>query len=239
MYNIYSDESCHLLDDNSNIMVLGAICCPNIHARKINREIRKIKEKYKIGKNKFGDEIEIKWTKVSSSKMDMYKELISLFFEKDYLKFRAVIINGKSELDHVLFMQDHDTWYHKMYYYLFREMVKIGNEYNIYVDIKDTRSSENMNFLKGVLNRSLRDSYKSTVRKIQPVRSEEVNILQLTDLFIGALSYKFRNLKTSDTKLDIVNYIEMCSEFDLSTTTPRYNDKFNLFVWVPRRNSNG
>ncbi len=27
-YNVYCDESCHLKQDNSNVMILGAMYCP-------------------------------------------------------------------------------------------------------------------------------------------------------------------------------------------------------------------
>lgn len=235
LYNIYCDESCHLQNDKSDIMVLGGISCPFKYAREINAEIKYIKEEHGLGKNKYGIAMELKWTKVSKSKMDMYKKLIDLFFEKDCLSFRAVIIKEKSKLNHKVFLQDHDTWYYKMYYYLLREMVRIGHEYNIYVDIKDFNSTNKVLFLQKVLNRSLYDFYDETVKRIQPVRSQEVNILQLTDLFIGALSYINREQYSSRAKLEIVDYLKLRSNLDLKHTTSRDNQKFNIFIWKPRR----
>lgn len=235
MYNIYCDESCHLQNDGSDIMVLGGISCPLKYAKNINAEIKHIKEKYGLGQNKYGVAMELKWTKVSQTKINMYKELIDLFFEKDYLSFRAVIVKEKSKLDHKIFLQDHDTWYYKMYYYLLREMVRIGQQYNIYIDIKDTNSADKVLFLQKVLNRSLYDFYDETVKRIQPVRSDEVNILQLTDLFIGALSYVNRGKCSSRSKLEIVNYLQLRSNLDLKHTTSRNTQKFNIFIWRPRR----
>lgn len=235
LYNIYCDESCHLQKDTSDIMVLGCISCPNEYAKEINSSIKQIKRKYGLGLNKKKMPIELKWTKVSNSKMEMYKELIDLFFEKDYLNFRGVVATGKSNLNHEFFLQDHDTWYHKMYYLLLREMVSIGNQYNIYVDIKDTNSNDKIEILRKVLNRSLYDFYDETVARIQTVRSEEVNLLQLTDLFIGALSYANRGLNSSVAKLKIVDYFRSRSGLDLTQKTPLRNHKFNIFIWTPRR----
>ena len=47
LYNVYCDESCHIQHDGNDIMVIGGVFCPKSKAKKINKEIRRIKEKYK------------------------------------------------------------------------------------------------------------------------------------------------------------------------------------------------
>ena len=74
IFNIYCDESCHVPHDNSDIMVIGGISCPKEKATLINRTIMSIKEKNRIYKY-----AEIKWTKVSNSKYNFYKDLVDLF----------------------------------------------------------------------------------------------------------------------------------------------------------------
>lgn len=44
-YNIYCDESCHLLNDNINDMVLGAVWCPKERVKEISDRIKQIKKK--------------------------------------------------------------------------------------------------------------------------------------------------------------------------------------------------
>ena len=39
---------------------------------------------------------EMKWTKVSSTKIDAYEALINYFFDSDALSFRAVIVDKKN-----------------------------------------------------------------------------------------------------------------------------------------------
>jgi hypothetical protein len=229
-YNIYCDESCYLLNDRNDIMILGGISCPIQYVRTINNNIKQLKLKYNLN-----NKIEIKWTKVSGSKINLYKELIDLLVDTPYLNFRGIIITGKTNLDHEAFNQDHDTWYYKMYYYLIREMVRIGNVYRVYVDIKDTKSADKIIFLQHVLNNSLYDFYNETVERIQTVRSDEVNILQLTDLIIGALSYINRGLVSSQTKVELTNYLSSRVGLDLMHTTSRDTQKFNIFKWSPRR----
>ena len=89
--NIYCDESCHLIHDSSSVMVIGGVSCPKEKSRHINEQIRKVKKKHAVF-----EFAEIKWTKVSASKVDMYKELVDLFFDHAYLKFRAVVATGKN-----------------------------------------------------------------------------------------------------------------------------------------------
>ena len=45
-YNIYCDESCHLQNDNSNVMVLGAVWCLKEKKREIFKRLRNIKEEH-------------------------------------------------------------------------------------------------------------------------------------------------------------------------------------------------
>lgn len=230
LYNVYCDESCHLEHDNSNIMVLGCISCPIEKIKYMNETIRKIKENNNINRK-----AEIKWTKVSIGKIEFYKQLIDLFFDTDYLNFRAVIARDKDKLNHKAFHQDHDTWYYKMYYLLLRYVVEVGDSYRVYADIKDTHGSEKIEFLKKVLNHSLYDFYDETIERIQLVRSDEVAILQLTDLIMGIIAYVNRNNDSSRAKLELVSYLKERSKHDLVHTTSREEHKFNLFIWTPRR----
>ena len=73
--NIYCDESCHLENDDSKIMVIGGIICPNENRKQIYTEIRQLKVKHNIKPH-----TEIKWTKVSNSRKSFYKELLEYFF---------------------------------------------------------------------------------------------------------------------------------------------------------------
>lgn len=228
--NVYCDESCHLPKDHIDTMVIGAISCPLQQVKLVNKEIRNIKAKH--GLSPFS---EIKWTKISRNKISLYKELIDLFFSVDYLNFRAVVVKGKKYLDHSKYNQDYDDWYYKMYFYLLREIVRLGGHYAIYLDKKDTQGVKKVSLLRDILNRSLLDFAGETVRKIQIVASHEIELLQLTDFFIGAISYFNRELNTSIAKVEITNYLISVSKTFLNYSTPRKAEKFNIFVWTPRR----
>lgn len=74
LYNVYCDETCHLEHDNSNVMVLGAVWCPQPKLNEINERIRQIKKR-----NNVSETMEMKWTKISPAKVVLYKDLDNYF----------------------------------------------------------------------------------------------------------------------------------------------------------------
>lgn len=73
-YNIYCDESCHLENDKEKYMILGGIICEKVNRRKIRNVIQRIKNM-----NNIKPAAEIKWNKVSTSKIEYYKQLVNFF----------------------------------------------------------------------------------------------------------------------------------------------------------------
>jgi len=225
-YNIYCDESCHLENDGINTMVLGAMWCPKIKHKEIFTRIREIKENHGLPKN-----FEIKWNKVSSSKINFYKNLIDYFFDDDDIYFRALVVPNKNELKHDEYNQTHDEFYYKMYFDLLKVIFAPDDTYNIYIDIKDTRSQEKVDKLTEVLRNNRYDFKDKIIRKVQQVNSKEVELLQLADLFIGAVGYVNRGLTTSESKLKLIKRIQERSGYGLMQTTLLRENKTNIFIW--------
>ncbi len=235
IYNLYCDESCHLENDEGKVMVLGTVWCPKDSAAQINEELRKIKERHKLNKK-----FELKWVKVSSSKKDYYFDVVEYFFSKPELHFRGLVIQNKDKLRHSRFGQDHNTWYYKMYFLLISPMLEPKEDsYNIYLDIKDTQGVGKVKKLHEILCNKHYDFDRRIISKIQPVRSNEIEILQVTDLLIGALSYKHRGFDSSAAKMGIIEKIKELSGYNLDETTLVLEKKFNLFFWSPREDYYG
>lgn len=228
MINIYCDESCHLEHDLSNVMVLGAMSCPKSVTQTVSKELRNIKIKHKLSPT-----YELKWSKVGEGKIDYYKDVIDYFISRNDLLFRAVVAD-KTHLRHGDFAQTHDEWYYKMYYLLLRYMVNPLQQYKVYVDIKDTQGGRKLSKLHEVLNNSLYTFFPECIINIQQVRSDECELLQVVDLLIGAISYKNRNLKTSNAKSELCEYLEKAVTSSLISSSPLANTKFNLFMWGAR-----
>ena len=108
------------------------------------------------------------------------------------------------------------------------------NCYHVYIDIKDTRSQIKINKLREVLCNSVHDFSRSMICKIQHVRSAEVELLQLADFLMGAIAYKRRGLHHSRTKLGVVDKIRELSHVGIDSTTPPWEEKFNLFFFSPQ-----
>lgn len=230
--NIYCDESCHLEanDEMQKSMVLGAVWCIAEERKKIYEDIRSIKIKHSFSKD-----FEIKWTKVSPKKIDFYLELIEYFFSNENLNFRGLVIPDKTILNHETFGQTHDDWYYKMYFGMILTILRPNKyNYNIFIDIKDTKGGPKVSRLHDMLSNKIYDFEKEIIKSIEQVHSHEVEILQLTDLFIGALSYLFRGLETSSAKMEIIKKIKEKSGYSLKKNTLPGAEKFNLFIWQPK-----
>ena len=228
LYNIYCDESCHLVNDaaNSTAMVIGGIICPDDKKKAIFDRIREIKTEHGIA-----IDAEIKWNKVSPAKLDYYIDLVNYFFDNGDLHFRAIVVPDKRILNHEAFNQTHDDFYYKMYFNMLKTLFEPGCGYNIYIDIKDTRGQRKVEKLHEVLCNNHYDFDRNLIRKVQQVRSEEVELVALADLLIGALSYIHRGKNTSEAKLRLIERIKARSGYNLTASTLYRESKFNIFVW--------
>lgn len=227
-YNVYCDESCHVEHDKHKFMVIGAVYCPKDQTLQINERLKQIKKD-----GKFSVLQEIKWSKVSSSNFGVVKDMVYKFFDDDDMFFRAIIID-KSKLD----FEKHSSQNFKSFYYVaYYEMLKVifapTCSYNIYLDIKDTNSQTRIDTLKECLDIYINKTFrKKLIKKVQHIRSHEVQIMQLTDLLIGAIAYEYnQNKKNVDSKKRIIDIIQKASGYDFTQTTLLREEKFNLLVW--------
>lgn len=231
-YNVYCDESCHLENDGISVMTLGATWCLKSKVPEISEYIKSLKEKHGVGRF-----AEVKWTKVSNSKIDFYLELVDYFFINPDLNFRALIIPDKKKLNHLYFNQTHDDFYYKMYYNLLKPIHNDQFSFNIYIDIKDTNGNKKVFKLHEYLCNYHRDFTHDVINNVQQVRSHEGEILPLTDLLLGAVTYKNRGLNTSSAKLEVIGKIEKHVNYSLKNTTFLNQVKFNIFRWEPNYGS--
>lgn len=239
--NIYCDESCHLQNDKEPVMVIGAVYCPIEKKEEIFERLYSFKVKHNlIPKNKKNDKdnrpyYELKWNKVSKSKIEYYKDVINYFFDDDDLQFRVLVVSNKSAIDYEKFNHTHDTFYYKMYFGMLKAILNPENSHHIYIDIKDTRSKEKVHKLEQVLRNDKYDYSKEIIKKVQQVRSHEVEILQLTDLLVGATAYVNRGLANSKAKNELINLIKHRSKYSLTKSTLLKERKFNVFIWEPQK----
>ncbi len=229
--NIYCDESCHLENDGQKVMGFGSIWCPKSERMQICKDIREIKKKYGIKKN-----AEIKWTKIAPSKKNLYLELVEYFFQNEKIKFRGLVIPDKSILNHNKYKRTHDDFYYIMYYHTLKHFLKNGEIYNVYIDIKDTKSWEKTSNLRYWLIKYFKSKnyyFKNDdfIKKVQLIRSHESELLQLADLLLGGIIYKNRGEYKSNAKYSVVEKIEEFNKYPLNHKSLYGDTKFNIFIW--------
>lgn len=235
--NIYCDESCHLENDNEKVMVLGAIYCPASKKREIFQRLFELKKKHKLiprsnyNSNTNRPYYELKWGKVSIAKINYFKDVIDYFFDDDDLNFRVLVVPDKSILDYQKFNHTHDTFYYKMYFSMLKVILNPEKAHHIYIDIKDTRSREKVHKLEQVLRTDKYDYEKEIIKKVQQVRSHEVELIQLADLLTGAVSYINRGLTGNKAKNILIEHIRHRSKYALTKSTLIREQKFNVFIW--------
>lgn len=228
VFNVYCDESCHLEHDGKPIMVLGAVWCPLDRAAEISRQLEDIKKRHGLIPR-----FEIKWTKVSGARPEPYLDFLDYFFAEKDLHFRALIA-PKQALRHDDFGQSHDEWYYKMYFDMLKVIFSPHARYRVYLDIKDTRGGAKVAKLHDVLCNNMYDFSREIIERVQIIRSEESEIIQLADLLIGAVSYVNRGQTGNRGKMLLVNRIRERSGYSLTRTTLFREEKVNLFRWQPQ-----
>ena len=215
-FNIYCDESCHLENDHKKYMLLACVSVAYNQLKRHTERINTIKTKHSF----YG---EIKWTGVSNSKHQFYKELIEYFFDTD-IRFRAVVVD-KSQIRNDEYGQDFDTFYWKMYYQLLIHRKNSEFTYNVYLDIKDTLSATKVHKLQEILNIKY-----GVFRNVQNIHSKESIMMQLTDFLMGAVSYELNNdEKKVIAKTSIIEKIKQHSNQGLSGSSKYNEKKLNLF----------
>ena len=225
-YKIFCDESNHLLNDNSNIMINGSIRIEENMVKNANDYIKKLREEYNY-------HTEIKWTKLIYKQMPFYKKLIDYFFSSEFMQFKATLVVNKSNANHQKYGRNHDEFYYVVYYYTLRDLIKLDGNYKIYFDYKDTLGGNRVSELKKRLIHSCKGDILFTI-----IRSHESQLIQLVDLFIGAIGYINRKdiEQNSKVKCEIAEYLNKKIKEqgynigDIKSTKP-WAEKFNIFRW--------
>lgn len=214
-FNLYCDESCYLDNDNNKYMLIGGVSCAYPQVRIHTNCINEIKKKYNFY-------AEIKWNKVSMSKIKFYLDIVEYFFSTD-LQFKAIALEKENPAPESLC--SFDEHYYDMYYYLLNSNINTQYAYNVYLDIKDTLSVFKVRKLYDILNAKY-----GVFRNIQNIRSHESVLLQLADFLLGAVAYNANNTdKANEAKKMIIEKIKKHKRGDIDLDDEKYNNKVNLY----------
>lgn len=232
--NLYCDESCHLENDGLPVMGFGVLRCPADHLATVTQALADLKDKHRARG-------ELKWAKVSPSRLAFYEELIDWFFADPKLRFRGWLVEHKERLAHDSFNSgSHDSFYYKMFYYLLEPLIRRPQPdepertYRVYLDVKDTRSRIKVRELAEVLRNKKHDWEGKLISRVQSTHADEVQAMHLTDFLLGALTYRNRPAtQQSAAKLACVRRIEQRAGYALKGGTPPWVEKYNFYTFTP------
>lgn len=220
-YEIYCDESCWeaLYDKNSHhFAAIGGIWIPAEKRQEIKAYIGDLKTKY-------GLHGEIKWNHISPKSVEMYKELINIFFDDEQIRFRAICIKA-SEVNHERFNAGNgELGFYKFYFQLIHHWMLMGNSYQVFVDYKTNCYQHRVQELGAILN----NTSTAELTQIQALPSDQSVFIQLADVMTGAVASVFNSKKSQSTaKQSVRELIEKRLGYGIQGT-PAGESKFNVF----------
>lgn len=203
--HLYCDESRHLPHDREPFMLLGLVSCPAERARDHNAALTAL---WKT--NGIPQHFEAKWTKVSPARLDFYQSIFEWFLNQKDVDFRCLILPDKQKIFARVPDAKRDEIYYSLYYELLKNTIAPGNGYRAFLDIKDTRGREKIKELGSILAMNYPSLAPEERPKLQHVHSDEIRLLQLTDILLGAVGFAHRprTPRDSPAKLALVAWLE-------------------------------
>jgi hypothetical protein len=222
--NLYCDESRHTSDQEDRYMVIGAISCPREYKRDIVHQIHCLKKRFNT-QGEFG------WKRLSTNRREFYWALIDLFANDRALSFRCIVVDRQALQHDIYNSGDGELGFYKLYYQMLVHWLKPGCNYHIYLDWQQNQSQQRFAQLKLVLQRKLMGRAK--IECLEPVTSHNQPLIELTDLFIGAVGYAWNDRQGSPTKIAFCKDLAQAVSFKtLHVSTSRDATKFNIFRFL-------
>lgn len=221
-FEIYCDEAFPDLFTSerpqARYLMIGSLWLPAEFREDLKIKIKQLREKH----NAWG---EIKWSKVSPSKLLFYNELIDLFFEYgDNLRFRCIAVD-REQVNLALHAGDHELGFYKFYYQVLHHWILDFNTYTIFCDTKSNRERDRLHELKRVLGNA---NLSASISCVQALPSKEVALIQMADLLLGAASSRMNEtLREGSAKEKLVIALE--NRLGRLQPTLRGARKFNIF----------
>ncbi len=224
-YLIYCDESnIH----SARYMLIGGIWLPLDLEITLRAKLKEVRQNYNMT-------AEFKWTKVSQAKLPAYYAWVDCFFSNLNFNFRCIVIDT-SLLDYQTYHKsDQELGFYKFYYQVVSRNIQPEDLYWLYTDERNNRKKNRLEVLRIVTNRYWKKKADTEpLRVVEPRSSHDEDILQLTDVLLGAIGYTWNGFKESPVKLDLIQYIAKKLEWpSLHVSTPPYYTRFNIWQWRP------
>jgi hypothetical protein len=238
MQRVFIDESGI---QGSRYLVIGSIWVHEEALAELEAKFAPVMEAH------FPNHRELKWTKISRTKLAGYLAFVDSFVSTLGARYRCVVLDTH-KIDHTKFNHgDANTGYYKFVYQLVcqnihkdRQLFGVQDKYLVFHDIVSTtiRQQASLGELKRILNNSpklITDSNSlNPVRDIQPLDSKLSLPLQLTDILTGAVRHAFEMQgdysASSPAKRAVIEHIQdQLSIKNIGSPTTYVREKFNTW----------
>lgn len=223
-FEVYCDEAMPDLftsrKKKGRYLIIGSLWLPAELKGELKEKVKGLRERH----NTWG---EIKWTKVSPSRLPFYLDLIDLFesYGMD-LRFRCIAVDS-SQVDMRWHDSDEELGFYKFYYQLLHHWILDFNEYRIFCDTKTNQDPSRLQVLQRCLSSA---NLSASIPQIQSLPSKQVVLIQLCDLLLGAASSRLnQTLQPGGAKEQVVRRLESHLGIEHIGPTHRDAEKFNVF----------
>ena len=226
---VYCDESYpDIFSSNSQearFLVIGSLWLEEKKRKRFKQDINELKNRYKIGG-------EFKWTKISASRIEFYKEVLNWFYSQgENLRFRCIAVD-REKMDLFRFHQnDQELGFYKFYYQTLHHWIHSFNRYFIFCDYKRNRLANRLETLRNCLEKA---NIYASISNVQSIRSEESVLIQLSDVLTGMAAARLnkRFIRNSDNSINAKEEVTVFLEELLGreiAPTNLHEKKFNVF----------
>ncbi len=184
VYDIFVDESSQTAN---RFLVLGGVTIPQRLSDQFGIDLYNAR----LPELPFS---ELKWGKVSRSKLPAYERFTAAFFANPAAQFHALVVDTTQQRHAVYNMNSREVGFNKEIYQLLLKMRRLygGYIYHGYLDKRDT--PQPISELRTIVNRGIHKNYgmipEWPFRRLQFRDSAALQQIQLADIFCGAIAYQ-------------------------------------------------
>lgn len=227
-YNIFCDEAAI---NSARYMLIGGLWIPWEAEAPARACLSEVRAAHRLT-------AEMKWVKVSQTKLTAYQDFLDVFWQIPELFFKCIVIDTH-ELDYRKFHKgDKELGFYKFYYQLISRNLLADNLYWLYTDERNNRKSTRLETLKVVTNRWWhKQGGVEPLQNIEPRRSHAEDFIQLADLLLGAFAYAWNQRKENPAKLALCAHIaaRLGWQGTLRAATSPRAPKLNVWKWQPAK----
>lgn len=204
--NIYVDESSQTA--HRYLVLGGIICCPDVQV-----DIEKLFWEARGSTLPAG---ELKWTKVSPSKLDGYRRVVEVFWNNVRIApvFHCAVVDTHKRNETFFNGGSREIGFNKEIYQLLMKFGRTHKGYAYHVFPDERQTSSTTEDLRMILNQGVRKKQGRSnwpFRRVHFRSSHDEPMLQLTDLLIGALAFRLNGHRhmpeASKAKCELSDYV--------------------------------